>query len=77
MKKTVRKLYKGLVEVRDYDIEECIKNNKNFEIIFQEESMILTPEDLVNKRKSISNTFQSKIKNAKNYKLYGYYWNPN
>ena len=68
MKKTVKKLYKGSVEV--------INTNKHFEIVFCGESMILSSEDLVSKRKFISKTFKSKI-GGKNYKLYGYEWNPN
>jgi hypothetical protein len=33
MKKIVNKLYKGLVEVRDYDVNHCRNFNKNFEIV--------------------------------------------
>ena len=76
MKKTVRKLYKGSVEVRDYDVKRCISDNKHFEIIYLKESMILSPKELTSKRKSISNTFRSKV-GGKDYKLYSYEWDPN
>ena len=76
MKKTVRKLYRGLAEVRDYDVDNCISLNKSLEIIHNEESMILSPEELKTKRKSVSKTFKSKM-GGKSYKLYGYEWDPN
>jgi hypothetical protein len=75
MKKTVKKLYREMIEVRDYDVEKCIHNNEYFEIVYCEESMMLSPEELISKRRSTSKTFISKV-GAKNYKLYGYDWNP-
>jgi hypothetical protein len=75
MKKIVNKLYKGLVEVRDYDVNHCRNFNKNFEIVYNKESMILSPEELISKRKNTSKTFNSKI-GGKDYKLYGYEWHP-
>jgi|TARA_R110000803_G_scaffold99843_3_gene167997 hypothetical protein len=76
MKKTVKKLYRGKVEIRDYDVRRCIDDNKHFEIVYLKESMILSPEELISKRKSISNTFKSKV-GGKDYKLYAYEWDPN
>ena len=76
MKKTVRKLYRGLVEIRDYDVDRCINLNNNLEIVYNDEIMILSPKELKSKRKSVSNTFNSKM-GGKSYKLYGYKWEPN
>lgn len=75
MKKTVKKLYRGMIEVRDYDVEKCIDLNEYFEIVHCGESMILSPEDLISKRRATSNTFNSKV-GGKDYKLYGYEWTP-
>ena len=75
MKRTIKKLYKGLAEVRDYDVHNCINLDKSLEIVHNEESMILSPEELKTERKSVSKVFNSKT-GGKSYKLYGYEWNP-
>jgi hypothetical protein len=76
MKIEIKKVYKGLAEVRDYDVDSCINLNKHLEIVYFDESMILSPEELKTKIKSISKVFNSKT-GGKNYKLYGYKWEPN
>ena len=76
MRKEIKKLYKGNVEVRDYDVQECIDKNQTFTIIHDGDAMTLSSEELITKRVGISKTFESKIAGAKSYKLYGYEWNP-
>jgi hypothetical protein len=75
MKKKVTKLYKGRAEVRDYDVKKCIENNESMTIVYNEDSMELSPKELENNVKSKSEEFQSKM-GGKSYKLYGYEWNP-
>ena len=74
MRRIVKKLYMDRVEVRDYDVRECVQNKENFEIQFENDIMTLTPEDLVTKIKSKSPQ-KSKYDN-KVYVLFGYNWNP-
>lgn len=75
MKKTIRKIYKGQVDLRDYDVEKCIKQKKHMEIVHNGQKMILSPEELTSKRVSISGEFVSQT-GGKPYHLYGYVWNP-
>ena len=75
MRYKVTKEYEGKVEVRNYDVEKCIKNKEKMEIEFEGEIMTLTPEELSTKLKSVSKTFPTKNKLGKNYKLFGYVWN--
>jgi len=75
MKVKVTKLYKGLAEVRNYDVKKCIENDESMIISYAGESMELSPEELENDIKEISKEFPSKM-GGKPYKLYGYEWNP-
>ena len=76
MRKIVKKLYQGAADVRNYEVESCIKNNERMIIIYQSNTMTLTVEELVSKRISISPVFKSKTKNGRDYSLYGYRWQP-
>jgi len=75
MKVKVTKLYKGCVEVRNYDVKKCIDKNESMTIVYDGNSMELSPEELENNIKSTSPEFPSKM-GGKSYKLYGYEWNP-
>lgn len=72
MKKSIKKMYNGNVEVRDYEVDQCIKNNENMVINYQSIIMTLTPEELVSKRVSKSNKAFKSSYNNKEYHLYGY-----
>lgn len=74
MKRTVKKLYMGKAEIRDYDVKECIQKGEDFKIEFDNDVMTLTPEELVTKLETIS--FQKSKFEGKNYVLFGYSWNP-
>ena len=76
MRTTIKKLYKGKVDLRDYDVENCIKKNENIEVIHNYDKMTLSPEDLLEKRVGISPVFGSKM-GGKSYRLYSYEWKPN
>lgn len=76
MRTTIKKLYKGKIDLRDYDVESCIKKNENIEVIHNYDKMTLSPEDLLEKRVGISPVFSSKM-GGKSYRLYSYEWKPN
>lgn len=76
MEKIVTKMYQGMVEVRDYEVEQCIRRGENMTIRYKSDIMTLTPEELTSKCTSISNTIYSRIPGGKDYKLHGYDWNP-
>jgi hypothetical protein len=76
MIKKVGKLHNGKAEPKSYDVESCIEQGRNMHIIYEGEIMVLTPEELVSKLVSKSATQISKT-GGLNYKLYGYYWEPN
>ncbi len=76
MEKEVKKLYRGCIELRDYDVNSCIKRNEAIKVRFEGHVMTLSPEDLSNKLVSTSKTtFQSKM-GGKSYKLLAYDWTP-
>lgn len=75
MRREVTKLFDSKVEVRDYDVDSCIRNHENLEIVYNGDRMVLKPEELVEKRASESPIFLSKT-GGKDYKLFGYVWNP-
>ena len=75
MKKIVTSLFRGLVWARDYEVKNCIDKNQNMIIIFEGDRMTLTPEELKDKRMSVSQKHDSKT-GGKDYHLYGYTWTP-
>lgn len=77
MEKLIRKLYKGCIELRDYDVQECIQKNLNMKVRYGGEIMTLSPADLSNRMVRKSPTvFKSKILGGKDYKLCAYEWEP-
>ena len=76
MRKEIKKLYEGKIELRDYDVHKCILNNEKMEVIHSGDRMMLDAKDLTLKRVSVSKTFESKIEGGKSYKLFGYVWEP-
>lgn len=73
----IKKLYKGMIEVRDYTVDECIRKRNALRVKFDGEVMILTPHELENNIKSTSGPIKSKFHDGSSYMLYGYTWNPN
>lgn len=74
MQKKIIKLYKGQIDLRDYEVEKCIAKKENFLVIHNNQRMLLTCEELISKRISISDQYTGR--NGKVYRLYGYVWNP-
>jgi hypothetical protein len=75
MKLSVKKLYLGRAELRDYNVKDCIEKNENIQIEYEKNVMTLSPSELKTKLVNISQTFESK-NGGKSYKLYAYKWNP-
>lgn len=76
MQRIVKKLYRGCVELRDYDVQDCFDRKEKMKVIYEGDMMTLSPADLMNKLVGKStNTFPSKI-GGKSYKLCSYYWEP-
>ena len=75
MKATIKKLFRGCIDLRDYNVRECIKNNENYLITFQGENMLITPDGLVNNcrnRQPVSSRLEKE-----GYELWSYKWEPN
>jgi hypothetical protein len=70
-----KKLYKGLIELRDYEIENAIKENESVKLIYDGQFMILTPTKL-KKEKIFINTQKSIINDGQTYHIYGFRWKP-
>ena len=78
MKKRIKvtKVYKGNVELRDYDVHQAIKDGDSIEIELGKDIMTLSTNQLQGNIVSTSKLFPSKM-GGKAYKLYGYAWEPN
>ena len=75
MEKTVKKLYRGMAELLDYEVERCLKNGESVKIIYDGDYMNLSPEELTSKRMGTSKVIES-TNGTKDYRLYGYAWEP-
>jgi len=77
MKIKLTKLYKGnIADLKDFQVEEAIKKNKNYLVEYAGETMTLSPEDLKKKVIATSALMQNKYVGGKDYKLLSYKWNP-
>jgi len=76
MKRIIKKCFRNCVDVRDYDVLNCIKQEDDMHIEHDGKTMTLSPHDLVAKRKYISKQFFS-TNGGKDYRLYSYEWTPN
>lgn len=72
----IKKLYQGMIDVRDYTVQECIKKKHSLRVKFDGEVMILTPHQLEHEIKRKSEPIPSKFDKS-TYVLYGYEWTPN
>lgn len=76
MKKEVKKLFNGCIDVRDYELEKCIANSENLEILYEGKTMTIPYHELSKKIVRKSNLIKSKM-GGKDYHLISYKWNPN
>lgn len=76
MERTIKKLYRNLAEIRDYDVNSAIENGEKIVIKYDGDAMTLSPTDLKEKLISVSKVeFKSKV-GGKDYRLCSYRWNP-
>ena len=77
MRKPVTTLPNGEARLKDYDVRKCIADKDKMEVMYYDEKMTLTNEELTSKRVSISDkNYKSQFAGGKDYKLIGYDWNP-
>lgn len=77
--KRTKPLYLGhLVDIRDYEANQCIANGENVEIYCVPEgaTMTLTPADLINKKADVSKKKYESIHGTPPYYLWMYEWEP-
>ena len=74
MKYTVKKCYKGIIDLRDYNVKKCIAAKQNYIITYQDEQMTLSPEDLTTK--IVQKQPVNSIIDGSSYELWSYKWNP-
>lgn len=69
-----KKIYNGMCELRDYEVNNLVNKNQEVKIIIGDEFMILTPSEL--KQGKVINTQHSIYNKGQTYKLIGYRWRP-
>lgn len=76
MEVKVIKQWNGCIDLRDFVVKRCIKDNEDCIVKHAGRKMKLTPEELKTKKVSESSTtFPSQYGNPP-YKLYQYEWDP-
>lgn len=70
-----KKIYRGMVEIKDYELDKAIALGQSVKFIYDGKSMTLTPSRL-KKEKIFINTQKSIHNEGQTYAIYGYRWNP-
>ena len=71
----IEKLFNGYCSIRDYVVDNCIRDNKYLIVLYQGKSMVLSPQGLKTKKYQLNpNKFTSKWQG--NYALWDYEWTP-
>jgi len=73
---SVQKIWNGLISIRDYHVEECVRKNGPMKIKFGSRFMVLTPEQLVSKKVRTSKWVITSKFTGKPYRLVDYKWDP-
>ena len=68
MKRTVKKLYRGHVSVRDYIVKECMEKQENLIISYKGQTMTILFDKLQTGKKLTQSSFNSQF-NTQNYEL--------
>ncbi len=72
MKRRVKKVFRGCISLRDYDVKQAIETGVSIEVVYEDQRMILTPADL--RLGKVDNGVYGK--HSKKYHLIDYPWNP-
>jgi len=78
MFKEVTKLYQDkYIDLKDYYVKTAIKNKQNITVSYRGKTMVLTPQDLKEKRLILNkDPIISKVYPDQSYYLYSYLWKP-
>jgi len=78
MKRNIIKQYRGGVDIKDYDRQECIDDKKGLEITHAGRVMTLDLRQVKNKpfAKSDKKFKGKEVDNYRDYYIYSYKWNP-
>ena len=68
----LNRLFLGLASIRDYIVDDALKNNEGITIICKDQQMYLSPDDLKNGQRG-TEAFTSKFDNRK-YHLVDFEW---
>lgn len=75
MRINIKKLYRGCVELRDYDVNNLIQRQEKAEIHYDGDKMTIPANELKARAVSKSKLMKSKT-GGKDYHLIGYEWIP-
>ena len=70
-----KKLYKGMAELRDEQLNKLLGNNERVKLVYDGQFMILTPHQL-RTQKIFINTQKSIIHEGQVNAIYGFRWRP-
>lgn len=76
LKKLVKKLYRGRIDIRCYERQKAIDTKQSMEITHDGKIMTLSWIEVKNKIKAKSQLFKTKTEGGRDYYLYSYNWNP-
>lgn len=77
MRRNVTTLPNGEARLKDYDVRKCIADKDKMEVTYRGDMMTLSYEELTTKLVSISErTYKSQFPGGRDYKLFGYDYNP-
>jgi len=75
MRRDVKKLYNGCIDLIDHNVKLCIEKNENYQVFHNNDMMTLTPEEL--KTKCVGKQRIDKPAHGnKPYRLLSYEWTP-
>lgn len=78
MQKNLRRLWNNLASIRDYEVEECIKNNESIVVTVDNTNgkMTLSPEMLKRGFSALPSKIRSKYNAIQTYQLIDFRWKP-
>lgn len=74
MRVTIKKLFRGCVDLRSYNVAKAIHNNESYIILYQGDKMTLSPKDLIEKCRN-KQSVESRM-GSDTYELFSYKWMP-
>lgn len=74
----VKKTFRRCIDIRDYVVEKLIREKSYCKVVYKDDYMLLTPDQLANNQVAVSKEFESSFPEGghKTYKLISYKWVP-